>query len=952
MKKLSLIVLICTICVGAFAQKKVLTHKDYDHWKSMRYNQISKDGNLITYEINPQRGDGNLFIVNSKSGKTEKINRARRAYISSHADYVAFTIKPHYDTIRKKKLAKVKKSKMPKDTLGVWIVKDSKLLKFGNLKKLKVPADASSWFAYTYTKKKEKKKKPVKDSLAADKKAVKDTVAKVEKKAKKAKKKKKSVKLKGDNLVIFNPILDKKFEYEHVTDFTISRNGSNVLFTQETGDTLKINNILSFDIQSEKLVTLSSGKHHNFKKLALSRKGDRLAFLQSTDSLKIHTYNLMFKESAKAKTRILVDTLTKDIYKDWTASKNGYVYFSENGERLFFGIAPKPEQKKKDTLTKDEKYHLDVWNWKDTYLQPRQKLKAKKELTRTYETVYNIKKKDFVQIETTEIKDSRTFDHGNSVYALTYNNEPYGRLIDSDDSYYDVYLKNTYTGKQELVLSKFGSSIELSPAQKYIAYFQPKDSSWYSYNVKTKKIVALTKAIPVKFFNEQMDMPMAVGSYGSISWTKNDKYVLINDKFDVWKIDPSGKKKAINLTNGFGRKNNIQFRRIQLDSKHDYITENELMLTAFNDKNKKAGYFSVNVKGGTPKQLLFTDAAFSYRAFEKAENADKILWTKGTFTQYPELHVSDLSFNNIKKLSNTNPQQKDYNWGTVELVNWTSGDGDELQGLMYKPENYDPNKKYPMLVYFYERSSNGLHSHHVPQPNWSIINRSYCVSNGYMIFVPDITYKNKVGFPGEAAYSAIVTGTLAMLDKYKSIDKDNLALQGQSWGGYQIAYLVTRTNLYKCAMAGAPVSNMTSAYGGIRWASGMSRQFQYEHTQSRLGGTLWNSTIEYIENSPVFYAPKIKTPLLIMHNDNDGAVPWYQGIELFMAMRRLNKPCWMLTYNGESHNLRRRANRKDLSIRTMQFFDYYLKGDNEPVWMNSGVPAYKKNTMTGYDLVK
>jgi dipeptidyl aminopeptidase/acylaminoacyl peptidase len=281
------------------------------------------------------------------------------------------------------------------------------------------------------------------------------------------------------------------------------------------------------------------------------------------------------------------------------------------------------------------------------------------------------------------------------------------------------------------------------------------------------------------------------------------------------------------------------------------------------------------------------------------------------------------------------------------LVDWITGDGEKMQGKLYLPENLDKTKKHPMLVYFYERSSHGLYSHHIPQPNWSIINISYCVSNGYIVFVPDISY-HKEGFPGECAYSSIVTGTLAMLQKFPFIDKDNMALQGQSWGGYQIAYLVTRTNLYKCAMAGAPVTNMTSAYGGMRWGSGMSRMFQYEKTQSRIGGTLWNKTIEYIENSPVFFAPKIETPLLIMHNDNDGAVPWYQGIELFNAMRRLSKPVWMLVYNKEEHNLRKRPNRKDLSKRTMQFFDYYLKGAKIPVWMDKGIPAHKKGEIHGY----
>ena len=199
----------------------------------------------------------------------------------------------------------------------------------------------------------------------------------------------------------------------------------------------------------------------------------------------------------------------------------------------------------------------------------------------------------------------------------------------------------------------------------------------------------------------------------------------------------------------------------------------------------------------------------------------------------------------------------------------------------------------------------------------------------------------------ERAHNCVVAGA-EWLAKEPYVDASRMAIQGQSWGGYQVAYLVTQTDMFACGMAGAPVSNMTSAYGGIRWGSGWSREFQYEKTQSRLGGTLWDSRDLYIENSPVFFADQVNTPLLMMHNDNDGAVPWYQGIEYFMALRRLNKPTWMLVYNKEAHNLRKRHNRKDLSIRMAQFFDHYLKDAPAPEWMTSGRKAIEKETNKAY----
>ena len=302
------------------------------------------------------------------------------------------------------------------------------------------------------------------------------------------------------------------------------------------------------------------------------------------------------------------------------------------------------------------------------------------------------------------------------------------------------------------------------------------------------------------------------------------------------------------------------------------------------------------------------------------------------------------------KISETNPQQKDFNWGTSELVEWRSFDGQMLQGILYKPENFDPTKKYPMIVYFYERSSDGLHRYYTPGPVSSTINRSYVVSNGYVVFVPDIPYKE--GYPGHSAYNAVVSGTVAMTEQFDFIDHTKIGLDGHSWGGYQIAYLITETDMFACAYSGAPVSNMTSAYGGIRWASGMSRMFQYEKTQSRIGGTLWEKPIQYIENSPIFFVPKINTPVMILHNDEDGAVPWYQGIEFFVALRRLNKPAWMLSYNGEGHGTQKRPNRKDLTIRKMQFFDHYLKDAPAPYWMEKGITQLEKGKIDGYELMK
>ena len=297
------------------------------------------------------------------------------------------------------------------------------------------------------------------------------------------------------------------------------------------------------------------------------------------------------------------------------------------------------------------------------------------------------------------------------------------------------------------------------------------------------------------------------------------------------------------------------------------------------------------------------------------------------------------------QMSDINPQQRDYNWGTVELVSWTSADGKPLEGLLFKPENFDPKKKYPMMIYFYERNSETLYNSRVPAPSASTINIPYFVSNEYLVFVPDLVYTD--GHPGQSCLKCLMPG-VDMLCQYPWVDGDNMAIQGQSWGGYQVAYLITQTNRFKAAGAGAPVSNMTSAYGGIRWESGIARTGQYEEGQSRIGKDLWSGFDLYVENSPLFHVPNVTTPVLIMHNDADGAVPWWQGIEFYNGLRRCGKQAWLLEYNDEAHNLRERRNRKDLSMRLSQFFDHFLKGAPMPIWMSKGVPATLKGIEYGF----
>ncbi len=941
MKRITLLLLTFLLLnVSLSAQKPPLDNNIYDGWKSLGSSAISTDGKWITFVINPQQGDGWLYIYNAATGKKDSVARGSRAVFSSDNKYIAYQVAPTYAETRQAKKKKLKDDKLPKNSLEILLLSSNEVVKIPRVKSFAVAEKNSLWMAYLLEKK-------VVD--AKDKKNQDDT-AKVA--APSPVKKPKVAEAKGTELVIYNPLIKKEYRFSDVTEYMVSKDGKSISYLQSIPDTTKIENsrVNIFDTEKEvsKLVFEAKG---SVKKLSNDRIGNTVSFIYSADTAKVKVYNLWLSGNSGQASKV-VDITTQGMPSGWSVSENGSITFSDDGTRLYFGTAQKPVKEPEDTLLEDEKYKLDIWSWDDDSLQPMQKKNLEQERKRTWMAVYHINTGKMLQLADTLIPSVRTIQKGNGLIALGSSDLKYQKSSSWEGgSGSDYYLVNVATGSKKLVLEKCTSRASLSPSGKYLVYWDNTELGWISSPVAGGQKKNITSSIKLPFYNELNDMPDDPSPHGIAGYSADEKHVLVYDRFDIWAVDLNGVEPSVNITYGFGRKNNLVLRYIKLDQEADFINIKEiLLLSAFNENSKEAGFYSLKQgKVTDPSRIIMEKASFP-GGVTKAEKADFIIWQKGTYTSSPELHLSNLTFGGIKKLSVTNPQQYNYNWGTTELVEWMSFDRQKLQGILYKPENFDPTKKYPMIVYFYERSSDGLYNYMPPAPSASIINRTFAVSNGYLVFVPDIPYK--IGYPGQSCYDAVVSGTYSLLDRFSFIDSERLALDGQSWGGYQIAWLVTQTDLFKCAYAGAAVVNMTSAYGGIRWGTGMSRMFQYEHTQSRIGGTLWEKPIQFIENSPIFFVPKINTPLLLMHNDADGAVPWYQSIEFITALRRLDKPAWLLSYNDEDHNLVKRPARKDISIRKMQFFDHYLKDAPMPSWMKNGISQLEKGKTDGYELIK
>jgi len=982
------VLLVCLFYCGQVSPqqpgKRPITHADYDSWKSIQGVELSRDGKFLAYALVPEEGDGEIVVRNLVSGKEWRSPRGSQAAPSGLAQLAAarraasplatpaadhqftadsqtlvFRIAPAKAEMDKARKAKKKPEEMPKNALGIMDLSTGNVTRVERIKSFQVPEEGVGYIAYLHepkpgpepaAKKDEKKSPSAKPAAAADK-------------------KKKEY---GTDLVL-RKVRDKSERtFEDVLEYSMSKDGRTLLYAVSAKKEEK-NGLFAVEPQSSaSAVALLAGRGQ-YKRMAWDEKQTQLAFLSDRDDAaakqpKFKLYHwtrkpvapaLSVDERPKATHTLLasagskpppverapkppsmiatelVSIGTPHFHTGWIISDKAAPSFSQDGERLFFGTAPPAEPDKDESKEPpaEDKVTLDLWHWKDDYVQPMQKVRAEQEKNRSYRAVFHLKEKKLVQLADESMPEVVPSSDGR--WALGSNDRPYRPMLEYDTAYADYSLVDTSTGSRKPFLKKQASGVTWSPKGNYGLFYHGKH--WFSVHVPSARISNLTSKLEVPFWNEQHDMPGAAPPYGVAGWTDDGKYVLLYDRYDVWQIAPDGSS-AKNLTAGLGRKNKLLFRYARLDPKEKGISPHKpLLLHTENEETRAAGFYRVRVNGSVPEKLLLADRNFGFPV--KAKSADVLVMTAQTFSEFPDLHVTDLGFKKLTRVTDANPQKSRLHWGAAELVHFKNADGVPLSGILIKPENFDPKKKYPMLVYIYERLSQNLHHFVSPSPGTSI-NASYYASNGYLVFMPDIVYST--GYPGQSALKCVLPGVQAVVD-LGFVDENAIGIQGHSWGGYQIAYMITQTNRFKAVEAGAPVANMTSAYDGIRWGPGLPRQFQYEQSQSRIGGSLWQYPLRFVENSPIFMADRVRTPIMILHNDQDDAVPWYQGIEYFLALRRLGKEAYLFNYNGELHGIRKRANQKDFTVRMQQFFDHHLKGAPQPEWMVKGVPYLERD---------
>jgi dienelactone hydrolase len=675
-----------------------------------------------------------------------------------------------------------------------------------------------------------------------------------------------------------------------------------------------------------------------FRRLVWDRPQRQAAFLAgAADPATPRSWSLHLWTRGEATAPARVAPAPSGVVPGFVLSGEHTPVFTFDGRSLQVFTAPPPAPAATDSpRDPEERVSADLWHWRDEALQPMQRQRAERDRKRAYATLVDLADGTVRPLADPSLPEVVLAPTGAAAFGR--DDRSYRRTLDFEGPFHDLHLLDPRTGRRQRVRDRLDDTAgtQWSPDGRWIAFYA--ERQWFAVEAASGRRVALTATLPVAFHLEHADHPKEPGSHGAAGWTTDSRSFLVYDRYDLWQTFPDGAP-AVNVTGGAGRTEGVILRLQPLaprepdDPRLGVDLSEPLVLRGENERDRTTGFLRLR-RGSPPERLHWEPGLVQYVG--RAADAPRVLFTAGRFDRFPDLYVAGLDFAGARRASDGDAQREPFLWGRAELRRFRSLHGEPLPAALVLPAGFDPRKKYPLIVYIYERLSQTVHTfnHPVPVPG-TVINPSFYASNGYAVLMPDIAYR--LGEPGESALACILPAVEEVV-REGWVDESALGLQGHSFGGYQTAYVLTRTGRFRAAAAGAVVGNMTSAYAGISSGSGRSRQYKYESEQSRIGAPLYDEALHYLANSPVFAADRVVTPLLLLHNDGDDTVPFGQGVELFLALRRANKEVYLLNYHNEFHGLRRRADQKDYFRRMHQFFDHHLKGAPRPEWMERGVP--------------
>ncbi len=611
--------------------------------------------------------------------------------------------------------------------------------------------------------------------------------------------------------------------------------------------------------------------------------------------------------------------------------------WSDDGTALFFGIKEweskpeEPEEAEEDTTAGElesdevEPANVEIWHASDVSIWPEQKVRVGMNRRENFLSVWHLDSGRFVQLGN-DLTENVTLVEEQEL-AIGIDETPYDQERMFGPAFRDIYVIDVTTGERTRIKSKVQNFYGASPAGRYLLYLE--DDHYYTYDLESGTHTNITRDVPTVFVDLKDDHTVVQKPpFRYAGWTEDDRSILLYDEYDIWEVRSDGSR-YLQLTTGADER--VRHRYQRLDREEEFIDLSRPMyLNLTGDWSKKSG-FGLKNRQREVEQLLFLDR--SVQRLVKAKEADVYSWVVQNYDDSPDLFVGGPDMSDARQVTSTNAFQSDYAWGHSELIEFENAHGQEMQGALFYPANYEPGKQYPMIVYIYEIVSTGVHRYTTPSER-SPYNTTVFTQDGYFLFQPDIVYRDRN--PGLSAVECVVPAVEKVIET-GMIDRDRIGLVGHSWGAYQTAFIVTQTDLFAAGIAGAPLTDLISMYLSIYWNSGGTDARIFEISQGRMEVPPWEDLEAYMNNSPLFSIEDLNTPLLVTFGDKDGAVDWHQGVELYNAARRENKDYVMLVYPGENHSLRQKPNQIDYHNRIIQWFGHYLKGEEAETWISEGV---------------
>ncbi len=902
------LILIFAFSLSAQNGKKVLTLVDYPLWKHILSPAISADGSWISYALRPNGGDVTLHIKGLSSDKLYEIPYGSAAKFSEDSCWAAYLI-----GVSKEEAKKLQKEKKPISAKG-------ELLNLDSGEKYTVENCGGVEFS--------------KNSMyLALKKASLN----------------KDVKHKGTDLVLRSLEKGLSQNIGNVGEYQFNKPGTMLAYTVDAANK-EGNGVYLLKLKTGQFIALDTATA-DYAQVSWDEEGTALAVLKGKD-----------KDGYWEKDNILLaftglDTESYSSYEYDPAqdssfpqgmviseriaprrgrrpgtpgtSRNEALIWSKDLSRVFCGIK---EQEKKPEKSKEDLPEVDIWHWKDEQIQSVQARRYEYDVNFTYRSVYHLRSKRFLRLADDNMRSITLSRDGR--WGVGRDNKPY--LSDVETMQADYYLVDTGSGERKLIVKGIRRTLGVSPDSRHFLYV--KDRQIWSYDFETEKAVNISAEAPVVFVDEEDDHPEEKPPFGLAGWTKDEKGAIVNHKYDLWLLPFDGQNPT-NITEGQGDKEEVRFRYVRLDPEEKFIDTSEpLLLSAYGEWTKKSGFYSLDV-GQAPQRLVFIDKNFGYPL--KAKKAGKLLYTIETFVEFPDYYVSGLDFDSPLKVTDANPQQQEYAWGRRVLIDYTNSKGQRLQATLTLPAGYEEGKKYPMLVYFYEKMSQRHHQYSMPtyddRPHMSTY-----ASDGYLVLMPDIIFE--IGKPGTSSLDCISSAVNKVIDLGYA-DPEHIGLQGHSWGGFQSSFIVTQTDMFACVVSGAPPTCIEGEFNQVFKSSGFNNHSYYSRSQGRMGTDPWKDHELYRSQSAIQNADKITTPFMLLHGTEDGSVDWIQSLEYYNAARYLGKEVIFLSYPGEPHHLAKEENQKDFQMRMKQYFDHYLKGKPMSDWMANGIPYIKKKRL-------